>query len=196
MVHLHLTHTQIAKVKKREPIQISHHAIGHPQGTKFHHIHPENMKKLQHAHKHKKGVRLHLTPAECHGTGFFQDVGNFFKKNATPILDTLEKGATALFPEFSPLISGARQGIKAVTGKGLKTHKKHNPHHLMHGGTIHHAHKQGAHQAHKLSGPGFFPGQHIESPNVLGFGVRKHKKKHPVHHSNHMHGYGIIPPGY
>ena len=93
-VHVHLSKAQVAKARNNHPIQLSANQIG-VHGHQIIHAHPENAKKLHHAHKHHKGARIHLTHHEmAHGSGFF----DFLKTIASPVLSGLQSVAKEIFP--------------------------------------------------------------------------------------------------
>jgi len=124
-IQLHISPAQIAKVKRGQPIQIPHHAIGHAQGHTFRHLHPETHKKITKAYRARKGVRVQFTPAELEGTGFMDFIkkaGEFIVKNK----NVLKPLATAVLDTGAQFIPGAapyREGIRKFTGVGIKPRK-------------------------------------------------------------------------
>jgi hypothetical protein len=180
-VKLHLSHHQILKARAGHPIQLKHEHIG--RGVHFHHLHPETMRKLKHAHEHHKGVRIHLSHEELHGAGLLdfvkkagsaisnglQTVGKTIYNNRDkilPVLGSVADIAATVQPEFAPY----RAFAKDITGVGFKT-----------------KHHQFAPNVN--SRIRFMPGDLSD----IGEGIRKthHKKKH-----HKTHGTGIFPAGY
>lgn len=207
-VHLHLSSYQLSRARNGHPIQLKHEQINTGHHISIH-AHPETFKKILKAHKNKRGVRLHLTEHEMmHGTGFFDNVKNFLKKNGTAILDTVGNVASAVAPEYKDIIQAGRQGIKNLTGYGHKRHEQH-AHHLHHPHATHHIGHH-AHPMHDHHGGGvmyspnvnesirFMPGN-LAKDGFHGIGVRKHHKKAGRPKKQHMHGMGgegIFPAGY
>ena len=121
-IKIHLTEAQLHKVRAGHPIQIKHAHLGHPQGITFQHIHPEMLKKIHRAYNYRKGVRVHLTPEDFHGTGFkqwLQGAARWVKKNAKflkPIASAALDAGSMMYPQFAP----ARASIRGLTGVGLR----------------------------------------------------------------------------
>lgn len=121
-IHLHITHAQIGKIRRGQPIQIPHAHIGHPQGHVFRHLHPETHKKLVKAYHARKGARVHLTESELEGTGLFDVIKKgvqFVAKHA----DVLKPLATTVLDTGAHFIPGAapyRETIRKYTGVGIK----------------------------------------------------------------------------
>ena len=91
---------------------------------------------MHNAHKHHKGVRIHLTHHEmANGKGFF----DFLKTIASPVLSGLQGVAKEIFPDHANTIDAIRDGIRNTTGYGIKPKKTM----FVHGG----------------GGPEYFPGR-------------------------------------
>lgn len=167
-VKLHISHNQVLKIKRGEPIQIKHEHIGHHQGATFTNLHPSNLDKLHRAHRARKGVRLHLTHHELEGTGlldWLKKAGSWVSKHSgvlKPIASAALDAGSYFFPEAMP----ARAFIKKTTGVGI---------HPSHAGIAGFSH-------------GMDPMMHHESHFKT---VTHHKKK-----AKKSKGRGIIPAGY
>lgn len=146
-IHLHLTGPQFHKLRHGKTIQLSHEQLekGEP-----HHlmVHPHKAKKIHHAMKHRKGVRLSMTEPEfmetAEGGGFMdfinklKDAGKwikdkvidsgFYQSNIKPIARNLVNAglvaATPYLGAATPVASTAVDAIgKATNAFGLP-HKK------------------------------------------------------------------------
>lgn len=159
-VKLNLSHSQIRKAHAGHPIQISHSDIG--VGHLIH-VHPETHKKLLHAHKNRKGSRIHLTHHELAGAGFM----DFVKSVASPVLSGLQGVAKEIFPSHADTIDSIRNGIRAATGYGLKAGPK----------------KRGRKQ---IKGPQHFPAQHSDH-----YGFDMEKKTKFMHHGDGINPSGF-----
>ena len=180
-VKIHLSHHQISKIRQGKTVQIPIEHIGHHQGRVFRHLHPTNLEKLKKAHHAKRGVRLHLTTHELHGTGFL----DILKKIASPVLSGLQGVAKEIFPSHAGTIDKIRNGIRTATGYGLKTRKQN-----------HHGDAMNSHGFYNGNGvPHHFPG---EKSDHYGFGIKHTKKRGTKKHRKHhlMHGEGINPSGF
>jgi hypothetical protein len=184
-IKLNLSHHQAKKASHGHPIQLKHHEIGVGH---LMYIHPETHKKLVHAHKHGKGARIHLSHHELHGSGFL----DILKKVASPVLSGLAGVAGELFPSHKDTINKVRQGIKDVTGYGLRPRKQMHEGHAMHSNHHGFMHGDGIN-----GGPEHFPGGY--QTDQYGFGIKKHTPKHKKkHHKKYIKhdGSGIIPAGF
>jgi len=127
-IRLHITHSQLAKIRNGHPIQIPHAHIGHPQGAVFRHLHPETHKKLARAYHARKGARVHLTHAELEGTGFLdtiRKVGQFIGQHAN-VLKPLATAALDAGAHFIPAAAPIREGIRKYTGVGIARRATHS----------------------------------------------------------------------
>ena len=175
---LHLSHHQLGKIRRGEPIQLKHEHIGHPRGITFTHLHPINHAKIVKAHGQRRGVRVHITHPEMHGTGFL----DVLKGIASPVLSGLAGVAGELFPSHKDTINKVRQGIKDVTGYGIR-HKRGRKKAVHH--TARHLEMM------ELEPRMHFPGQ--ESEFAIGNGLRHHRKKKAA--PRKARGFGIVPAG-
>lgn len=188
-VKLHISHHQFLKARAGHPIQLKHDHIG--RGIHFPHLHHETLKKLHHAHRHRKGVRIHLSHEELTGAGLLdfakkagtaisnglQTVGRTIYNNRDkilPVLSSVADIASTLNPEFTPV----RALAKDLTGYGLKHHHSHKTHKL-------HSEPFAPNVNGRIK---FVPG---DLSDVHGGGMKHHKKKH-----HKAHGMGIFPAGY
>ena len=175
-IKLHISHNQVARIRAGHPVQIKHEHIGHAHGSIFRHLHPTNLEKIHKAHRGRRGVRVHLTHAELHGTGLLDSIKkgvNFVRKHAgvlKPIASAVLDAGAHFFPEASPL----RQQVRHYTGVGIHGEPQHfsEPTHFPGGSDFHMAPK---HRAHK-----------------------KKSTKKKVHHmtTRSMMGHGIVPAGF
>ena len=126
----HFTEKQIEKIMRGHPVRVAAHQIGKGPHTLL--LHPVQHHKISMAHAKGKGTELHVSPGEMRetiesgmeGTGIWDSIKNFFSKNGTAILDTLQTVGKAVAPEFAPEIDLARSAARTLTGKGL-THAHH-----------------------------------------------------------------------
>ncbi len=112
-IKLNLSRAQLLKAKRGQQIQVSYDQIGSGHTYK---LHPETAKKIITAHKRRKGVRIHITLPELHGSGFL----DFIKTIASPVLSGLAGVATELAPQYKDTIGKVREGIRVATGYGLR----------------------------------------------------------------------------
>lgn len=109
-----------------KPSNIANEQIGHGKYTVL--LHPLQEHKMLKAKRTGKGHRLQLTKGELHaahesnleGTGFFSDVGNWFKNNASTIMDGIAGAAKAIMPGSASTVDAVRGLARAVTGKGME----------------------------------------------------------------------------
>ena len=147
-IKLHLSHGQFLKLKRGKTVQLSH---GQLERGEPHHlmVHEHKAKKIHHAVKNRKGVRLSLSEPELHYTiesgGFLDWIKNagrfikdkiidtdFYQQNIKPIARNLvNTGLAAAAPTLGIATPAAKAAVDAIgsqTGAfGLKPHKKSKP---------------------------------------------------------------------
>ncbi len=208
-VSVHLSKHQVRKAATGHPIQIS--AENLHKATHTLHVHPENHKKIHKAKRARKGVRIHLTEHELHGSGLLDWLKGAWNTVKSKVIDTpfyqntvrpaAKQGVNALIDNFVPSAARdlAHQAANAVGEKtgafGMRMHRSHMP--------KHHFHLQSA-QQHMISPehPAFHPGlplrpiggemmpegrSHIKKTRGVMPKVRSHAKKR---------GGSLIPVGY
>lgn len=137
----HFTEPQLHKIHKGHKVRLAHDQIGKGPHTLF--LHPVQHHKVSMAHAKGKGVDLEVSDGElmhsmesgAQGTGVWDSIKAGFNKYVKPVLSTVgDIGANALSytnPEFAPVIQGVREGVRGLTGVGLR-HKKHKKAHKKH----------------------------------------------------------------
>ena len=89
-------------------------------------VHPENYKKIEAAKSKNKGVRLDITRGEIehdlkhHAGGSLWD---FLKEKVWPVVKTVLGGVGDAIAYSNPELAPLREGIRGLTGVGLKTNK-------------------------------------------------------------------------
>jgi hypothetical protein len=146
-VKLHISPAQFKKLTVRKQTQFKHHELD--DGPHFLLLHPHKAKKVHHAKRHKKGVRLHLSDEELHhtieGGGFgdfinkLKNAGQWLKSNIIdssfyqsaikPIARQLvNQGLSAAAPRLGAAAPIAQQAVDAIGSKtnafGMRKHHK------------------------------------------------------------------------
>jgi hypothetical protein len=124
-VAIDLKPAQFKALVAGKPSNISNEQIGHGKYTVL--LHPLQEHKMLKAKRNGKGHRLQMTKGELHashesdleGTGFFSDIGNWFKNNASTIMDGIAGAAKAIMPGSASTVDAVRGLARAVTGKGM-----------------------------------------------------------------------------
>lgn len=127
-VHMNIPHHKLKKLAHGHRIQLEHHELSHgPHHLVLHH---ETAKKLHTARASHKGMRIGpLTHEEIHASGSLWDtIKTGFNKYVKPVLSGIGDAVAYANPELAPL----REGVRNITGVGLKHHKKHHMHHEHH----------------------------------------------------------------
>ena len=159
-IKLHLTRPQFHKLRTGKHIQLTHAQMmkGEP-----HHlmVHPHTAKKMHHAMKHNKGVRIHMSKDEfdktAEGGGFMDFINGlknagkwvkekiidtpFYQQNIKPIARNLvNAGVAAVAPRLGPAAPLATSAVDAIgsatNAYGLKKHHKPEHHKSEHHGTM------------------------------------------------------------
>lgn len=125
-----LTPKQFDQLVKGKAVSLSAGSIGNGQYTVL--LHPLQHAKVSAAKRAGRGTRIQLTPGELHaahmsqlsGSGFFTDIGNWFKNNASTIMDGIAGAAKAVMPGSASTVDAVRGLARAVTGKGLPTPRR------------------------------------------------------------------------
>jgi hypothetical protein len=152
-VDLHLTKPQFHKLKRGKQVQLGHHQLGVKKHFLL--VHPHTAKRIHHAMKHKKGVRVMLSQHEfdrtAEGGGFLdwlkgawntiKDVGSkivnsdIYQTVAKPVVRGLVDTGLSLAPVSGTaknlLTAGVNELGKASNAFGLKHHKKRGRKHQM-----------------------------------------------------------------
>ena len=192
-IKLHISHNQVAKIRRGEPIQLKHEHIGHPHGHVFHHLHPMNLEKIHKAHRKGAGIRVQLTEPELHGTGLLDSIKKGIKwiGQHSGVLKPLASAALDAGAHFFPGAQGARSMVRDLTGVGIHHKRAHHAHH-MRGGDMHIPGPQFS------SGPMYFPGGAVEEQiqHTHPHFVLHKKPKRKVAKRKVAKGRGIIPAGF
>lgn len=126
----HFTEDQIRKIHKGHKVRLGHHQMG--KGPHVLLLHPLQHQKLSMAHHKGKGSDLHVSDGELAAT-----INSGLQ--GTGIWDTIKEGLSSVWKYVKPVLSGVgdaiaysnpelmplREGIRGVTGVGLKKNKKH-----------------------------------------------------------------------
>ena len=75
---IHITPTQLSKIKRGLPIQIKHGSMGN--GDMVIALHPENAKKMMSAFKRGKGLRIQMDEDEVRASGLLDGIKRLGKK--------------------------------------------------------------------------------------------------------------------
>lgn len=146
-VPLHITPAQFHKLRVGKQAQFKHHQLD--DGLHFLMLHPHKAKKVHHAKRHRKGVRLHLSDEELqhtmHGGGFgdfinkLKNAGQWIKSNIIdssfyqsaikPVARQLvNTGLSMAAPRLGAAAPLAQQAVDAIGSKtnafGMRKHKK------------------------------------------------------------------------
>jgi len=110
---LHLTKSQITKIKKGLPIQIKFNDMGSDKGEIVIGLKDGNAKKLMSAFKKGKGVRIHMDDEEVdystkEGRGF----GSFIKKTTSKAKSGLSKASKSIEKTSNTIAKPVKAGIK------------------------------------------------------------------------------------
>lgn len=122
-VHLNLEHHHLHKLAHGHRVQLEHH---HLTGGRHHIVvHHETAKKIHAAHRAHKGVRIGpLSHEEIMSSGslksIWESVKSGFNKYVKPVLSGVGDALAYANPELAPL----REGVRAISGVGIKHHKK------------------------------------------------------------------------
>ena len=125
----HFTDSQIQKIKKgHNKLRLAHNQIGKGPHTLM--LHPMQHEKVSQAHRRGKGVDIIVSPGELHhsmhsgmhGTGIWDSIKNGLStvwQYAKPVLGAVGDAIAYSNPE----LAGLREGVRGLTGVGLKKHK-------------------------------------------------------------------------
>jgi hypothetical protein len=138
----HFTDKQIHKIKKREGVRVAHHQIGKGPHVLF--LHPHQHHKLSMNHAKGKGMDLAVTDGELMhtiesgiaGTGIWDNIKSGLStawKYAKPVVSGIGDAIAYSNPE----LAGIREGVRNITGVGLK----HKHHHKEYEHMLHHEHE-------------------------------------------------------
>jgi len=130
----HFTEGQIKKIHKGHKVRLGHHQIGTGPHTLM--LHPLQHKLISAAHHKGKGSDLHVSDGELaasinsglHGTGIWDSIKNGLSsvwKYVKPALGAVGDAIAYSNPELAPL----REGVRSITGVGIKHKKAHHKHH-------------------------------------------------------------------
>ena len=143
----HFTEAQIHKIKHGHGVRVAHHQIGKGPHTLF--LHPMQHHKLSMNHAKGKGMDLAVTDGELEhtiesgiaGTGIWDTIKSGFNKYVKPVLSGVGDAIAYANPELAPL----REGVRSITGVGLKHHSE-GLHHEVEGSKMHHAKHHNKHE--------------------------------------------------
>ena len=130
---LALSKGQKMNAVKSKPIRLMHNQLN--SGNEVILLHPVNYQQIQKAMKHNRGVTLQISPGEIEatkssdlqGTGIFDFVKkgwDWVKNNWSSIKPVVSTIADVIAPTLGPEAVAVRQGVKAITGVGLKKQRK------------------------------------------------------------------------
>jgi len=88
-VELSISPTQLSKIKRGLPIQISHGSMGN--GDVVVSLHPENAKKMMSAFKRGKGLRIQMDEDEVRASGLLGSLKKLGKKVEKGVVDAGNK---------------------------------------------------------------------------------------------------------
>jgi len=77
-IQISVSPTQLSKIKRGLPIQISHGSMGN--GDMVIALHPENAKKMMSAFKRGKGLRIQMDEDEVRASGLLDGIKRLGKK--------------------------------------------------------------------------------------------------------------------
>jgi len=125
-VELSISPTQLSKIKRGLPIQISHGSMGN--GDVVVSLHPENAKKMMSAFKRGKGLRIQMDEDEVRASGLLGSLKKLGKKVEKGVVDAGNKIAKPAKKVISQIPKPIRdvlkdeaQGIVNTTGSTLGT---------------------------------------------------------------------------
>lgn len=123
-IHMNIPHDKLKKLAHGHRIQLTHHEISH--GPHHFTLHHETAKKIHSARVTHKGMRIGpLTHEEIHASGSLWDsIKSGFNKYVKPVLSGVGDALAYANPELAPL----REGVRSITGVGLKKHHEHHAH--------------------------------------------------------------------
>ena len=90
-IQISVSPTQLSKIKRGLPIQISHGSMGN--GDMVIALHPENAKKMMSAFKRGKGLRIQMDEDEVRASGLLDGIKRLGKKAEKSIVDVGNKVA-------------------------------------------------------------------------------------------------------
>ena len=129
-IHVKAPSHKLKKLANGHIVQLTHEELQHgPHHLKVHHL---THKKIMESRKKLKGARIALSQPEIHASGSLWDaVKGGLKWLGSQALNGIQSGATAAVPELAPVFDAARNGVKTLTGLGVKKHHK-KKHHINH----------------------------------------------------------------
>ena len=125
-IQISVSPTQLSKIKRGLPIQISHGSMGN--GNMVIALHPENAKKMMSAFKRGKGLRIQMDEDEVRASGLLDGIKKLGKKAEKSIVDVGNKIAKPTKKVISKIPKPIRdvlqqeaQGLVNTTGSTLGT---------------------------------------------------------------------------
>jgi len=125
-IQISVSPTQLSKIKRGLPIQISHGSMGN--GDMVIALHPENAKKMMSAFKRGKGLRIQMDEDEVRASGLLDGIKRLGKKAEKGIVDVGNKVAKPTKKIISKIPKPIRdvlqdeaQGLVNTTGSTLGT---------------------------------------------------------------------------
>jgi len=86
---IHITPTQLSKIKRGLPIQIKHDSMG--SGDFVIAVHPDKAKKMMSAYKRGKGLRIQMDEQEVRASGLLDGIKRLGKKAEKSIVRRCRK---------------------------------------------------------------------------------------------------------
>ena len=125
-IQIHITPSQLSKIKKGMPIQIKHDSMG--SGDMVIAVHPDKAKKMMSAYKRGKGLRIQMDEDEVRASGLLGSLKKLGKKVEKGVVDAGNKVAKPAKKVISKIPKPIRdvlkdeaQGIVNTTGSTLGT---------------------------------------------------------------------------
>ena len=88
-MQIHITPTQLTKIRKGLPIQLKHGSMGN--GDMVIAVHPEKAKKMASAFKRGKGLRIQMDEDEVRASGLLDGIKRLGKKVEKGVVDVGNK---------------------------------------------------------------------------------------------------------